>query len=402
MATTWTRRWKYEMSETPEAKGVWRLKDGGFYIRARPTDPRTGKFKEISRPLFNARSAREALVVLHQEVEKVRSGVSEIQIKKMPFREFAASLLERKVSNNEIRSASGRKKWGVILEHHLLPVFGDFFMDKLTRSEIVAWHKQINDKVQAGEYSPNTANDWLAVLRVIVKTYVIDNELDRNPTDNIKNFKKTGFRTYTDEEPNSLLPSEVPVFLAKMKQLFPQHYAMTALGFTTGLRPSTLRPLRRQGDRVDARLTDGVLLVRRSHTLKAEVMEETKIDLDQRIALPTVLVDILQQHVDSLPQGPMLDSDLLFPSDTGGFRARSVLDVPFDTVAKEMSLTKNITPKAMRRTYQDLARAAQVKDIVTRAVSGHTTEAMQRHYSTVSDAEIRESLGGIALLAGLT
>jgi hypothetical protein len=38
----------------------------------------------------------------------------------------------------------------------------------------------------------------------------------------------------------------------------------------------------------------------------------------------------------------------------------------------------------MRRTFQDLARAAEVRDIVTRSASGHSTEAMQRHYSTVS------------------
>jgi hypothetical protein len=47
----------------------------------------------------------------------------------------------------------------------------------------------------------------------------------------------------------------------------------------------------------------------------------------------------------------------------------------------------------MRRTYQDLARAANVADIVTRANSGHQTPEMQRHYSTVSADEMR---GGLA------
>jgi hypothetical protein len=30
--------------------------------------------------------------------------------------------------------------------------------------------------------------------------------------------------------------------------------------------------------------------------------------------------------------------------------------------------------RAMRRTYQDLARAAEMKDLMTRAISGHATE----------------------------
>src|SRR5262245_32825278 len=32
----------------------------------------------------------------------------------------------------------------------------------------------------------------------------------------------------------------------------------------------------------------------------------------------------------------------------------------------------SVTPRAMRRTFQDLARAAEVQDIVTRSISGHS------------------------------
>lgn len=52
----------------------------------------------------------------------------------------------------------------------------------------------------------------------------------------------------------------------------------------------------------------------------------------------------------------------------------------------------------MRRTYQDLARAAGIHDVVTRAIFGHLTETMQHHYSTARGAEIRDAL---ALVAGL-
>jgi len=53
----------------------------------------------------------------------------------------------------------------------------------------------------------------------------------------------------------------------------------------------------------------------------------------------------------------------------------------------------------MRRTFQDLAREAEVKDIVTRAISGHATEEMQRHYSTVNDMEMQESIGKVIFLS---
>jgi hypothetical protein len=54
----------------------------------------------------------------------------------------------------------------------------------------------------------------------------------------------------------------------------------------------------------------------------------------------------------------------------------------------------------MRRTFNDLMRAAQVEAIVTRSISGHMTERMQDHYSTVSGAEQRAGIAKvIALMA---
>ena len=53
----------------------------------------------------------------------------------------------------------------------------------------------------------------------------------------------------------------------------------------------------------------------------------------------------------------------------------------------------------MRRTYQGLCRAANVADIVTRAISGHATPDMQRHYSTVSADEMRTGLAKVIDIA---
>lgn len=53
----------------------------------------------------------------------------------------------------------------------------------------------------------------------------------------------------------------------------------------------------------------------------------------------------------------------------------------------------------MRRSFQDLARAASVSDIVTRAISGHATEAMQHHYSTVAGAEVCDGLAAVIDIA---
>lgn len=240
---------------------------------------------------------------------------------------------------------------------------------------------------------------YRTILRGVVNAAVQQFELDRNPVAGIEPFDTSTHETYTKEEPNSLTVAELPRFLAKLWELYPQHFGMVALGFATGLRPSTMRPLRRSGPTPDMLWDTGVLLVRRSQTRNEEVMRKPKTGLRQRLLLPADLVDILRWHVDQL-KGAMADSELLFPSETGGFRSASWLDKPFREVAKAICLTKAVAPGAMRRTFQDLARAAQVNDLVTRAVSGHATDSMQRLYSTVSELEVREGLAKVVSLAG--
>ena len=245
-------------------------------------------------------------------------------------------------------------------------------------------------------------NNWLSILRVVINSAADDFDWDRNPITNVDVIDTSTHVTFTEEEPNALLPDEVRRFLACMLEMFPQHFAMVAVGFATGLRPSSLRPIRRKGATADVLWDQRMLLIRRSQTRGTEVMEATKQKTRYRITMPTDLVDILRWHVDQLPAGRMRDSDLLFPSDTGGFRAPSALDKPFRAVASELELAKTITPKAMRRTFQDLARNADIEQIVRQKICGHATDEMSELYSTIPQPEIEQAVGKIISIAGFS
>jgi hypothetical protein len=52
----------------------------------------------------------------------------------------------------------------------------------------------------------------------------------------------------------------------------------------------------------------------------------------------------------------------------------------------------------MRRTFQDLCRAAQVGALVTRSISAHAIDAMQRHDSTVEFNQQRRGLASVIQL----
>ena len=63
-----------------------------------------------------------------------------------------------------------------------------------------------------------------------------------------------------------------------------------------------------------------------------------------------------------------------------------------------MGLGRAFTQRGLRRTFNNLARAARVDDLVTRSISGHLTERMQ-HHSTVNAVEQRAGTASVIDLA---
>ena len=88
----------------------------------------------------------------------------------------------------------------------------------------------------------------------------------------------------------------------------------------------------------------------------------------------------------------------LVPAEHGGFRSECFLTKAFAEVGRLIGLKKNFTPRGMRRTFNDLARVANVEAIVTKSIPGHLTEQMRERYSTVSPVEQRESIGRLLRL----
>jgi len=401
----WINRWKTLVMPT-RLSGVWKRKEGGHLVRARVTDPTTGLKREIKKVLPEADEAT-AFKWLQDERTRIKSGSVMALQPKTRFGDFAISLLERKIVKRQIKSARGRERWQYTLKHLIggtkdVVGFGEFFVEEIRPRHVEAWQVGIARLIMAGAYSPTTANGWIGILKVIFKAAKRELGLSTNPVEDLEAFDTSEHVTYTEEEPNALTPEEAAAFLAVMLVMFPQHYAMTCLGFGLGLRPSSMRPLRRNGATPDILWDQGVILVRRSHTLGDEVMETTKTGLRQRITVPPELIAVLNWHVETQLQTPEQQaSDLLFPREDGGFRSENALVKAFISVGKDLGLTKTFTPRGMRRTFNDVARAANVQSLVTKSISGHLTDRMKDHYSTVSPGEQRESIGRVLRLVKL-
>jgi integrase len=397
MSAKWQDRFHDQIAPT-KIPGVWKRKAGGHRARVTGLCPRTGRKHEVNKVYSDTKTPLEARQKAEEDLREKMSGPAATVPQ---FGAYAAELFERKVALGDIKSAAGRRKWADVLKHHLVPRFGPIYLDQLQRSDVVDWMTDMGRLVNAGTLKPGTANSRLSVLKVIIESAVVDHGLERNAVLKVEPLATDAHPTYTEEEPNALAPDQVPKFLAAMRDLYPELYALTVLGFATGARPSHLRPLRRAGETPDVLWSEGAVLIRRSHTYGQEVMEKTKTARRQKLYLPDDLVEVLRWHVETQLSPRGLRSELLFPAQRGGLLRQTVLQEPFLLVSQAIKLPFRFTPRGMRRTYQDLSRAAEVPDIVTRAISGHATETMQRHYSTVRADEIRSGIGKVIDLAGV-
>jgi integrase len=383
---------------------IFQMEKGGHFVRAKVTDPVTGQVKQIRKALPEADEAM-ALQWLLNEKARIRSGIALERPQQTRFCDFAVDLRDEKVELGEIRSAKGKERWNTTLEHLIagtagVPGFGEMFIDRIHSSHVEEWKLGVAKLIAKGQYAPTTANGWLSILRVAMRAAKRKYGLTYLATEDVSDFDTSEHATYTEEEPNALRPDQVPNFLWLMRELYPQHYAMTMIGFATGLRPSTLRPLRRRGPTKDVLWDEKRLLIRRSVTC-SEVMDRTKRKgVRYSVHLCESAMEVLVWHVENQLVTPQqADSDLLFPAIHGGYRAPNVLNKPFADVASELGLP-HFTQRGMRRTFQDLMRSVGVENLVTRSISGHATETMQEHYSTVAPSEQRASIAKVISLFG--
>lgn len=414
----WIYRWNDVIWSENELPGVYRRKAGGFHVRGRATDPRTGRIREVNNTLPECRRARDASLILASKLDAIRTGASGPARSKMPsFATYAVELLDRKINEGTIRSPFTKLKWKWALESLLIPAFGPLLIDQIEPADIEAWKAKMAIKIKAKEYKPTSVNNVMAILRVICTKATVEYDL-KDPLRGVADFDTRTHRTYTPESPNSIPPERISEFLDLARVRYPEHYAMIYLMLFTGLRPSSVRPLRVKGDERDVDLDRGILIIRRSHSLGQVAIDATKTARDQTIHMPDAMVKVLRWHLDQLDhenthrqkRSPehaeaMAKSDLLFPAPPnrwnrgGGYHSTTTLAKPFAALGKALKLAYPITPRSMRRTYQDLARAAGLRDVVTRAISGHATEEMQRLYSTVGADEMRAGLAKVISLA---
>jgi integrase len=359
---------------------------GRFRVRGKQVDPRTGRTKEVDQLVeaatANAAAAMRAdlLAALVESHESTRTRVSD----------YAKSWIESKAACLDKGTAD---RYADALEHHVVPTLGAFYYDALKPADVQAWINKMlrasgpNDK----PYAIETVRAWFRVFRTMTRDAIVQLDLTRDCTSRI-NFPDAQER----EEANALTPEELSKFLEAMRTQYPRNYALTVTLAFTGLRFCHASGLKWE----DVDEEKGMLRIVRKNVRRRVGPVSRRKRAPREYPLVPELATILREHRHAMlqEQAPGFGSGWVFPSRAGTLRCPGSLWKAWQGCLHAIGLEKRFTVHGLRRTFNDLARRAGADGIVIRSLTGHVTEKMREHYSTVALDEKRQTAADVVQL----
>lgn len=392
-------------------------------MRVTRIDPRTGKTVDKQKTLPPSAALLDALQEHAALVKLIESG-GELPPTEESLRVYARSWLERRLP--WLGSDATKQRYAEALDLHILPQLGDLRLSAIRKPDLELWfgrsakldrhgfrkYTEGQRRLSPAPYSADTINGWWRILKTVVQSAVVDKRLPVDPTMGIEPLPT---KARSREKSNTLTGDELARLLAHCLKHQPQWYAFLVLGFSIGARPGELRPLR-WGEDLDP--DTGYLNLRQSQRRK--YLGPTKTKEERDTLLPGEVLKVLLWHRQLLVsiRHPWAKCGLVFPG-AGAWRpwnrlsispaneplhflACSALDRPLAKMCRTIGIARPITPRTMRRTFNDLTREAGVNNLITRALTGHRSEDIQNDYSTIALEERRRASAKVVDLFALT
>ena len=359
--------------------GIFATK-GAYRVRVRAVDPRTGKQKEANQT-FEGIDIRTALekqlelrdkITTNQAAERTRVGA------------FAKYWIECKAGTVDPNTV---KHYVEALEDHVLPTLGNYYLDEVRPMDVQTW---INAQLRRG-YRVKTVHSWYRAFRCMVRDAIAQLDLPRDPTLRI---------TFPDEaereEPNALTGEQLARFLGEMKARHVRDYPLVAMLAFSGLRFCHASAIRWED--IDEE-KQAIRIVRKNVRGRIGPVSRKK-RAPKEYPLPPELAEILRDHRKWMveKQAPGVESGYLFPSKWGTLRHPGGLWRAVRECLDAIGVKERFTVHGLRRTFNDLSRRAGTDPVVIKSLTGHVSEKMREHYSTVGLDEKRAAVASVVRL----
>jgi integrase len=365
--------------------GVQKVGKNKYLIDGEAKDPRTGRLRQIERTLSGV-TARQAASIRADKLDKIRNGQLHTKEEKQRLSDFCEQWLRLKTPSLDWKTAG---TYALALAHvcgepgyqiaHEKGGLGDFYQDKFDRSDVQQF---ANAKLALG-YSSTTVRGWLRVFKTMAKDY---------------GWSDPTFRISLPDAPdrgsNMLNEEQLLAFLGAMKTLFPQHYALTVVLAFTGLRFCHATALKFE----DIDEVNGLLHIKRKQVRGRVGTVSRKKKAPKEIPIEKAVLDVLRWHRQSMivAQHPGLTEGWVFPSKVGKlFLGTNSLSKAWKASLKAAGIADRFTVHGLRKTFNDLTRRAKVDPLVIKSITGHVTEDMREHYSTIDLSEKRRAVAAV-------
>ena len=128
--------------------GIYRTPTG-YRVRVRAMDPNTGMLKGTNRE-FEGITLEEAVVRQAELRGSIRAGGRSAERERVKYGDYATSLFKRKLGTGELKSAKSRERWAQTQDGHLIPAFGDWYIDQIRRGDMEEWKAAQGARVKRG------------------------------------------------------------------------------------------------------------------------------------------------------------------------------------------------------------------------------------------------------------
>lgn len=402
--------------------GVYSVDDRpGFYrVWGQVDDAKTGRKKTLDK-IIAAKSALDADRKRAELLAKL--DVRPVEQERKRLSDYAASWIRTKLPKVKASTAS---LYATVIDEHIVPEIGDFYLDAITRDDLLDWRdatsaKQLVDPKGRPVFNkdgtprlpqPITVNGRYRVLKTLLLDAVVDEKLERDPTRRVSALRESTATGEDDDENSgkSITAAELAAVLDKAKAHAPKWYPFFHVLAFTGLRFGEITALKwRDLDEVQ-----GKIWIRRAQW--KGIVDTVKNAKPRTVPLMPELLEVLNAHREAQREAiakrlrrkriPNLASanpgDWVFPSRQPGKLMHSTAPrKPLILATEKAGVAPGFTVHGFRHTFNNLVRqVAELngQNVVLQAMTGHSSDEMTEHYSQVSIDEKRRAVGGLLRL----
>lgn len=272
------------------------------------------------------------------------------------------------------------ERYRSVLDHHLLPIFGESKLAKMTPSQVRAWHAELAGRL------PGTAAKAYRLLSSIMSTAVRDGAILRSPCQVVGG----------GSERSAERPVATVAEIGRLTTAMPERLgAAVLLAAWCQLRRGELLALRRR----DVDLEHQVLRVARSFVYLQDgsiVAKEPKTARGRRtIVVPGNIVEALRRHLGEFVRA---DADaLVFTGEKGGPLRPNVLQHEWNEARRSVG-RPDLHLHDLRHTGLTLlaAQGATLAELMYRAGHSSPAAALRYQHATVErDRVLAKALAGL-------